>query len=113
MFIQTEDTPNPETLKFIPGNIILKTGTADFSSKDVASDSHVFPLLTWYLRNVLHGGIGTLSEVIFQLFVLQCVHRLCSFNDAPADVRFEASNDGVYIQGHWKGQVGEGEDGDR
>jgi hypothetical protein len=37
MFIQTEDTPNPETLKFIPGNIILKTGTADFSSKDVAS----------------------------------------------------------------------------
>ena len=39
MFIQTEDTPNPETLKFIPGSIILKTGTADFSSKDVASDS--------------------------------------------------------------------------
>ena len=39
MFIQTEDTPNPETLKFIPGNIILKTGTADFASKDVASNS--------------------------------------------------------------------------
>ena len=39
MFIQTEDTPNPETLKFIPGNIILRTGTADFSSKDAASDS--------------------------------------------------------------------------
>ncbi len=39
MFIQTEDTPNPETLKFIPGNIILRSGTADFSSKNVASDS--------------------------------------------------------------------------
>ena len=39
MFIQTEDTPNPETLKFIPGTIILKTGTADFSNKDIASDS--------------------------------------------------------------------------
>ena len=39
MFIQTEDTPNPETLKFVPGDIILKTGTADFSSKEVASDS--------------------------------------------------------------------------
>ncbi len=39
MFIQTEDTPNPETLKFIPGNIILKTGTADFSSKDASSQS--------------------------------------------------------------------------
>ena len=39
MFIQTEDTPNPETLKFIPGDIILKKGTADFSNKEVASDS--------------------------------------------------------------------------
>ena len=39
MFIQTEDTPNPETLKFIPGNIILKTGTADFSSKELALHS--------------------------------------------------------------------------
>ncbi len=39
MFIQTEDTPNPETLKFIPGSIILKTGTADFSSKELALNS--------------------------------------------------------------------------
>ena len=39
MFIQTEDTPNPETLKFIPGNIILKSGTADFASKEIASVS--------------------------------------------------------------------------
>ena len=39
MFIQTEDTPNPETLKFIPGNIILKKGTADFSSKDASLQS--------------------------------------------------------------------------
>tara|TARA_X000000950_G_scaffold189199_1_gene228761 strand:+ start:776 stop:1333 length:558 start_codon:yes stop_codon:yes gene_type:complete len=39
MFIQTEDTPNPETLKFIPGSIILKTGTADFSTKELASGS--------------------------------------------------------------------------
>ena len=40
MFIQTEDTPNPETLKFIPGNIILKTGTADFSSKEMLLRIH-------------------------------------------------------------------------
>ena len=39
MFIQTEDTPNPETLKFIPGNIILKKGNADFSSKEDALQS--------------------------------------------------------------------------
>ena len=39
MFIQTEDTPNPETLKFMPGSLVLKTGTADFSSKEFTSDS--------------------------------------------------------------------------
>ena len=39
MFIQTEDTPNPETLKFIPGNIVLKKGTEDFSNVDVAKIS--------------------------------------------------------------------------
>ena len=39
MFIQTEDTPNPETLKFIPGSVILKTGSVDFSRKESTSDS--------------------------------------------------------------------------
>ena len=39
MFIQTEDTPNPDTLKFMPGNIILNKGTADFSNSDSANDS--------------------------------------------------------------------------
>ena len=34
MFIQTEDTPNPETLKFMPGENVLKKGTADFSNKE-------------------------------------------------------------------------------
>ena len=30
MFIQTESTPNPATLKFLPGQAVLDTGTADF-----------------------------------------------------------------------------------
>lgn len=32
MFIQTEQTPNPATLKFLPGQDVLKSGTADFKS---------------------------------------------------------------------------------
>tara|TARA_B100000902_G_C27293367_1_gene908505 strand:- start:136 stop:696 length:561 start_codon:yes stop_codon:yes gene_type:complete len=32
MFIQTESTPNPATLKFLPGRTVLQTGTADFPS---------------------------------------------------------------------------------
>lgn len=30
MFIQTETTPNPATLKFIPGRTVMDTGTVDF-----------------------------------------------------------------------------------
>ncbi|HXE87021.1 MAG TPA: NifU family protein [Hyphomicrobiaceae bacterium] len=39
MFIQTEPTPNPATLKFIPGKVVLGDGTLDYRSKAEATDS--------------------------------------------------------------------------
>lgn len=39
MFIQTESTPNPATLKFMPGQTVLEAGTADFPSADAAGVS--------------------------------------------------------------------------
>ncbi|NBB98573.1 MAG: NifU family protein [Alphaproteobacteria bacterium] len=39
MFIQTESTPNPATLKFIPGQDVMEVGTADFPSADTAASS--------------------------------------------------------------------------
>lgn len=39
MFIQTESTPNPATLKFLPGQEVLSTGTADFPSRESAEAS--------------------------------------------------------------------------
>ncbi len=36
MFIQTEATPNPATLKFLPGKVVLNEGTADFRDEDEA-----------------------------------------------------------------------------
>ena len=39
MFIQTEATPNPEVLKFLPGKAVLGEGTRDFRSPDEASAS--------------------------------------------------------------------------
>ena len=39
MFIQTETTPNPATLKFLPGQEVLGTGTADFTDADAAAAS--------------------------------------------------------------------------
>ncbi len=39
MFIQTEATPNPATLKFLPGRTVLQSGTADYRSADDAAQS--------------------------------------------------------------------------
>ncbi|NDK35441.1 NifU family protein [Rhodovulum sulfidophilum] len=43
MFIQTESTPNPATLKFLPGQAVLEAGTADFPTADSSATS---PLAT-------------------------------------------------------------------
>ena len=43
MFIETEGTPNPATLKFLPGRDVMGTGTADFAGPDLAGRS---PLAT-------------------------------------------------------------------
>ncbi|MBI5165775.1 MAG: NifU family protein [Magnetospirillum sp.] len=36
MFIQTEATPNPATLKFLPGREVMGSGTADYTSAEAA-----------------------------------------------------------------------------
>ena len=41
MFIQTEETPNPATLKFLPGKVILDEGTLDFKDKSEAGNSNL------------------------------------------------------------------------
>lgn len=39
MFIQTEATPNPATLKFLPGRAVLESGTLDLRDRDDAAKS--------------------------------------------------------------------------
>ncbi|MFB2549870.1 NifU family protein [Ensifer soli] len=39
MFIQTEATPNPATLKFLPGKVVMEEGTAEFRSVEEAEES--------------------------------------------------------------------------
>jgi Fe-S cluster biogenesis protein NfuA len=43
MFIQTESTPNPRTLKFLPGRDVLGAGSREFADADAALSS---PLAT-------------------------------------------------------------------
>jgi len=39
MFIQTETTPNPATLKFVPGEAVMERGTAFYENADDAASS--------------------------------------------------------------------------
>ena len=45
MFIQTEETPNPSTLKFIPGRVLLESGTLEFKSKKAAKSNSLANML--------------------------------------------------------------------
>lgn len=56
MFIQTETTPNPQTLKFLPGQAVMTQGTASYTDATAATDS---PLAQHLL------GIEGISGVFF------------------------------------------------
>lgn len=58
MFIETDVTPNPATLKFLPGRDVLQQGSADFDSADAAAIS---PLATalFDLPDVVRVFLGT------------------------------------------------------
>jgi Fe-S cluster biogenesis protein NfuA len=54
MFIQTEATPNPATMKFLPGQTVLPSGTLDMPNKEAAAQSPLAQRL-FDLPNV--GGV--------------------------------------------------------
>ncbi|MGE3868915.1 MAG: NifU family protein [Pseudorhodoplanes sp.] len=56
MFIQTETTPNPATLKFLPGRTVLAHGTLDIRDRETATKSPLAEKLF---------GIGTVDGVFF------------------------------------------------
>ena len=45
MLIETETTPNPATLKFLPGRIVMDTGTRDFATPEEAEASPLAEML--------------------------------------------------------------------
>ena len=45
MLIETEATPNPATLKFLPGRIVMDAGTRDFATPEEAEASPLAEML--------------------------------------------------------------------
>ena len=58
MFIETEITPNPATLKFLPGQGVMTTGTREFTSPEQAEASPLAEAIfdTGEVTNVFFGG---------------------------------------------------------
>lgn len=56
MLIETEPTPNPATLKFLPGRTVMEQGTRDFASPEEAEASPLAAALF---------GLGDVTGVFF------------------------------------------------
>ena len=56
MFIETEGTPNPATLKFLPGRDVMAAATADFASADAMSPDQGYDADLAACRTLLCGG---------------------------------------------------------
>lgn len=56
MLIETETTPNPATLKFLPGRSVMEAGTRDFASPEAAKASPLADALF---------GLGDVTGVFF------------------------------------------------
>lgn len=57
MFIETETTPNPASLKFLPGKTVMTVGTREFSSPEAAQASPLAQAIfdTGDVVNVFYG----------------------------------------------------------
>ena len=56
MLIETESTPNPATLKFLPGRTVMDSGTRDFATPEEAEASPLAEMLF---------GLGDVTGVFF------------------------------------------------
>ncbi len=88
MFIQTEDTPNPSTVKFLPGRTVYSQGSEEFNNKEDAQRS---PLATRLfeiegIKSILFGAdfISVTKTGSYEWFLLKpliletLVHYLAS-----------------------------------
>lgn len=59
MFIQTEQTPNPASLKFLPGCEVMGRGTAEFSSAEAAVNASPLAERLFKINGVANVFLGS------------------------------------------------------
>ena len=68
MFVQTENTPNPNSLKFVPGKIVSNHGSFEISKKDETNNELIRNLLS---VNGVEGFF--LEKILYQSIMIICV----------------------------------------
>lgn len=58
MFIQTESTPNPASLKFLPDQVVLANGSADFDSATTAAANSPLATRLFHINGVARVFLG-------------------------------------------------------
>ena len=56
MYVQTEETPNPNTLKFLPGKTVSEAGSFEFTAKDQAENGLIKGILSMKEVNMVFLG---------------------------------------------------------
>ena len=56
MYVQTEETPNPNTLKFLPGKIVSEVGSFEFTAKDQTENRLIKGILSMKEINMVFLG---------------------------------------------------------
>ena len=78
MLIETESTPNPATMKFLPGRLVMESGTRDFASPEEAEASPLAQALF---------TLGDVTGVFFgRDFVSVTIAPGAEWSDAKPDV---------------------------
>ena len=61
MFIETETTPNPASLKFLPGQLVMSKGTREFATPEteiIVLDGEGAPLKHYTMDELLPDSFG-------------------------------------------------------
>ena len=56
MYVQTEETPNPKTLKFLPGKTVSEAGSFEFTAKDQTENRLIKDILSMKEVNMVFLG---------------------------------------------------------
>jgi len=106
MFIQTEATPNPNTMKFLPGQEVLGTKTAFFTSRENAATSPLASALFVLpdIRAIFYGSdFVTVTktessswDVLKPQILTTMVEHYQSGNPLMVDVKEKAADATVY-----------------